>query len=115
QPRWTVTFVDVDAAGALPVEALPRLAAGASLRYRDGEWSERQLVPLDVVESNAPVCRVMGSYAVLGRIDETAAPWIEWLIRTYQIRIVWFVEAEADVEAMLQELQQYGPRPRHVL
>src|SRR6185312_13402774 len=27
----------------------------------------------------------------------------------------WFVEAGADVEAMLQELQQYGPRPRHVL
>jgi acyl transferase domain-containing protein/acyl carrier protein/SAM-dependent methyltransferase len=118
-PNWKAWIVDLASqGGGLPPEvfALPPELSGEPLAYRDGEWYRQQLIPVEPPPIGRTFYRTQGVYVVIGGAGGIGVLWSEYMIRTYQARIVWIGRRAKDeaIQAQLDRLSGLGPAPCYI-
>lgn len=118
-PNWNIRVVDLDAAEGCTVQdilALPPDPLGNAYVYREAEWYRQELVPVEYVPLQHTVYRRGGVYVVIGGAGGIGEVWSEYMIRTYQARIVWIGRTSIDavIQAKLDRLAAAGPQPAYI-
>lgn len=118
-PNWNIRVVDLDAAEGctlLDILALPPDPLGNAYVYREEEWYRQELVPVEYAPLQHTVYRRGGVYVVIGGAGGIGEVWSEYMIRTYQARIVWIGRKNMDavIQAKLDRLAAAGPQPAYI-
>ncbi|WP_339301032.1 SDR family NAD(P)-dependent oxidoreductase [Paenibacillus sp. FSL R5-0623] len=121
-PQWYVRLVDLQAGninersirGALSLEPKSK---GDLQVHRNNRWYSQELVRL---ESNAPQdnnnYRYGGIYVVIGGAGGIGEVWSEYMIRTYQARVIWIGRSEYNDEIRNKQnrLSALGAAPEYI-
>jgi NADP-dependent 3-hydroxy acid dehydrogenase YdfG len=117
-PNWKVRLVDVPAATDWPVRDLLQLpwdAQGNGWGYRERQWHRQQLLPSRLPDARGALYRRGGVYVVIGGAGGIGEAWSEYMIRSYQARIVWIGRRAKDaiIQSKLDRLATFGVAPRY--
>jgi polyketide synthase PksN len=122
-PHWKVRFIDLAAGGNWPltdISTLPPDPLGNAWVYRARQWYRQQLIPMHYPGSHdrrrQSKYRSEGVYVVIGGAGGIGAAWSEYMIRTYQARIIWIDRREKDaaIRTKLDSLSSPGPAPHYI-
>ncbi len=118
-PNWKIKMVDIEAAEALPaadIFSLPVNSQGNLLLYRNYEWYRQKLVPVNPAPLEKSFYRPEGVYVVVGGAGGIGEVWTEYMIRTYDARIIWIGrrQKDADIERKLKRLAALGQEPLYI-
>ena len=125
-PNWKIRLLDLEAAEgeAWPIATILKLPAdpqGNPLAYRSGEWYLQKLIPCrafarDLGTAGKTLYKSNGVYIVIGGAGGIGEVWSEYMIRTYQARIVWIGRREPDetIQAKLDRLAGLGTAPLYI-
>ncbi|SFJ89231.1 SDR family NAD(P)-dependent oxidoreductase, partial [Thermoflavimicrobium dichotomicum] len=118
-PHWKVRLVDLEAHAEWPVAdifMLPADPQGNAWVYREQEWYRQKLLPLQDLESEMTLYQPGGVYVVIGGAGGIGEVWSEYMIQTYQAKIVWIGRREKDskIQAQLDRLAAFGPSPFYI-
>ena len=118
-PNWKVRLVDLEGDFRRPVTdifTLPADVHGNVWAYRGKEWYRQKLVPLQQSKPGGSLYRHGGVYVVVGGAGGIGKIWTEYMIRTYQARIVWIGrrEKDGDIQAELDSFSAIGPVPCYI-
>lgn len=118
-PNWKIRCVDLDAGGHRPLAelfSLPPAAGEGPLAYRRREWYRRKLIPVYGAPLDATLYKTGGVYVVIGGAGKIGAAWSEYMIRTYQARLVWIDRKpeDASIRMKLDALARSGAAPRYI-
>ncbi|HEX3030360.1 MAG TPA: polyketide synthase dehydratase domain-containing protein [Clostridia bacterium] len=98
-PNWKVRIVDMEEECKWPVSdilTLPYDPNGNLLAYRGTEWYRQKLIPIDWTGQEGSMYRKDGVYVVIGGAGGIGEVWSEYMIRTYQAKIIWIGRREKD-------------------
>ncbi|GBF33017.1 malonyl CoA-acyl carrier protein transacylase [Desulfocucumis palustris] len=118
-PNWKVRLVDLEADCDWPIDdifTLPPEPQGNALVYRGQEWHRQRLIPFQCSPAAGKLCRTGGVYVVIGGAGGIGEVWSEYMIRTYQARIIWIGRRQknAAIQAKLDRLAGLGPAPHYI-
>ncbi|MEC0210943.1 type I polyketide synthase [Paenibacillus ehimensis] len=118
-PNWNIRVADLEAAEGCKVQdilSLPPDPLGNAYVYREEEWYRQELVPVEYAPLRHTVYRRSGVYVVIGGAGGIGEVWSEYMIRTYQARIVWIGRKNKDavIQAKLDRLAAAGPQPAYI-
>ena len=118
--NWKVRLIDMEFGCPWSIEDIFTLLPdqnGDAWCYRNGEWYKQGLVPFN--SENLPVqslYRSGGVYVIIGGAGGIGEVWSEYMIRTYQARIIWIGRREKDeaIEAQINRLAAIGIPPHYI-
>ena len=118
-PNWKIRVIDLEAEGDWPVGdigSLPPDSQGNPFVYRRGGWYRQKLIPYQRPPLDRTLYRSGGVYVVIGGAGGIGEAWSEYMIRTYQARIVWIGRRQKDeaIQAKLERLSGLGPIPYYI-
>jgi polyketide synthase PksM len=118
-PNWKVRLLDLEAECDPPWAAiftLPPDPQGNAWVYRSDEWYRQKLIPLELPEQKRTLYKQSGVYVVIGGAGGIGEIWSEYMIRTYQARIVWVGRRRPDetIRAKMERLAALGPAPHYI-
>ncbi|MCP4396442.1 MAG: SDR family NAD(P)-dependent oxidoreductase, partial [bacterium] len=118
-PNWKIRLIDLETGCEWPLAELFTLPAdpqGNAWSYRGRHWYRQQLIPCRLPSLDRTLYRQEGVYVVIGGAGGIGAVWSEYMIRTYQARIVWIGRREKDaaIQAKLDKLAAVGPVPHYI-
>lgn len=123
-PNWTIRVVDLEAglaAGDWPMAdifSLPGDPQGNHWVYRERQWYRQQLLPIHPMSRplDRTRYRTQGVYVVIGGAGGIGEAWSEYMIRTYQAKIVWIGRRPMDaaIQAKMDRLGELGPTPEYI-
>lgn len=118
-PNWKIRLVDLEADCSWPVGdifTLPPDSLGNAWAYRGRQWYRQQLIPVNYIPSERTVYRYGGVYVVIGGAGALGEAWSEYMIRTYQAKIVWIGRRKKDtaIQAKIDRLAAIGPEPYYI-
>jgi acyl transferase domain-containing protein/acyl-CoA synthetase (AMP-forming)/AMP-acid ligase II/shikimate kinase/acyl carrier protein/2-polyprenyl-3-methyl-5-hydroxy-6-metoxy-1,4-benzoquinol methylase len=117
-PNWKLRLIDLEAGAPenwpiVDILSLPWDIQGDPIVYRDGEWYRQKLIPFQHQLPNRTLYRSGGVYIVIGGAGGIGEVWSEYMIRTYQARIIWIGRREMNeiIRGKLDRLAGMGPAP----
>jgi polyketide synthase PksN len=118
-PNWQVGVIDLEEGCRWPLEEIFTLKPdyrGNSLVYRDGEWYRRQILPVDYGAPGKTLYKSGGVYVVVGGAGGLGEVWSEYMIKTYQAKIVWIGRREKNdaIQKKLDKLAALGTAPYYI-
>jgi acyl transferase domain-containing protein/tryptophanase/SAM-dependent methyltransferase len=118
-PNWRVRIIDLETESDLPISeifSLPTDARGNALAYRGGEWYQQKLIPERSHKVDHTLHKTAGVYVVIGGAGGIGEAWSEYMIRTYQARIIWIGRRQknAAIQAKLDRLATIGQAPIYI-
>lgn len=118
-PNWKVRLIDLEADCDWPLTdifALPWDPQGNAWVYRGREWYRQKLVPLKLLLQDQTFYKREGVYVVIGGAGGIGEVWSEYMIRTYQARIIWIGRRQKDttLQARLDRLSALGSAPQYI-
>ncbi|WP_428243751.1 SDR family NAD(P)-dependent oxidoreductase [Gynuella sp.] len=112
-PNWKVRLVDTDIEGVeySDIIRLPTDPNGDAWACRQGEWYRQTLVPCADKVVSGVAYRHHGVYVVIGGAGGLGEVWSEYMIQTYQARIIWIGRREKDthIQARLARFGDLAP------
>ncbi|PWK14992.1 beta-ketoacyl synthase N-terminal-like domain-containing protein [Tumebacillus permanentifrigoris] len=117
--NWSIRVVDVAAGDELPLHelfTLPVDRQGRAWAYRNQQWFQQQLIPYQSPALKQSAYRHGGVYVVIGGAGSVGEMWSEYMIRTYNARIIWIGRRQKDatIQAQLDRLATFGTAPRYI-
>ncbi|HML90062.1 MAG TPA: SDR family NAD(P)-dependent oxidoreductase [Methylomusa anaerophila] len=117
--NWQVRLIDLEAAGDWPLAdifTLPPDPMGNAWAYRGQEWYREKLISFHKPPLQPALYKPGGVYVVIGGAGGIGEVWSEYMIRTYQARIVWIGRRpkEAAIQSKLNRLAGLGTTPRYI-
>ncbi|WP_025699179.1 SDR family NAD(P)-dependent oxidoreductase, partial [Paenibacillus forsythiae] len=119
-PAWKIRLMDLESGGEWPVSEMLEMDSeeqGDSWAYRGGEWFKRQLIPQTMADHpEKSLYKAGGVYVVIGGAGGIGEVWSEYMIRTYQARVVWIGRSKgsAALQRKLDRLASFGPAPFYI-
>jgi NADP-dependent 3-hydroxy acid dehydrogenase YdfG len=119
-PAWKVRLIDLEAGCDLSAKKIltpPPDPAGRAWVYRGREWYRQRLIPCRRPQVLRTLYRTKGVYVVIGGAGGIGEVWSEYMIRTYQARIVWLGRRSKDaaIKAKIDRLAALGPAPWYIV
>ncbi|MCP4155330.1 MAG: SDR family NAD(P)-dependent oxidoreductase, partial [bacterium] len=119
-PGWKIRLIDLEASSDWPLEDIFSLApdpGGNAFVYRHRQWHRRQLVPCRFPRKDPGAYRTGGVYVIIGGSGSVGEVWSEYMIRTYQARLIWIGRRAKDeaIRAKLERLAALGPEPLYIV
>jgi NAD(P)-dependent dehydrogenase (short-subunit alcohol dehydrogenase family) len=119
--NWKIRLIDLEANCDWPLAdifTLPTDPQGNARVYRGQQWHRQQLIPFHCPPPPADkkLYRSGGVYVVIGGAGGIGQAWSEYMIRTYQARIIWIGRRQkgAAIQAKLDRLAALGPAPLYI-
>lgn len=117
--NWKVRSIDLERNIQWPVENIFRLpwdSQGNLLIYRNGEWYKQKLVPVRYPAFNRTLYREGGVYIVIGGAGGIGEAWSEYLIQSYNARIVWIGRRKKNkaIQSQIERLACIGHAPLYI-
>lgn len=113
-PHWNIRLLDLEA------DAQPSLAElvmspvgsaqGVPSVYRNGEWYFQELIPVTNRRTKPTLIKQRGVYVVIGAAGDAAEIWSEYMIRTYEARLIWIGVNDSTMQGGLNHLATRGYR-----
>lgn len=118
-PNWRVRIVDMEVGCDWPVSqifSLPTDTQGNAWAYRRQLWYRQKLIKVQTTKVNKTLYKPRGVYVVIGGAGCIGEAWSEYMIQTYDARIVWIGRREKDycIEAKLNRLAPMGTPPLYI-
>ncbi|GBF32534.1 polyketide synthase of type I [Desulfocucumis palustris] len=119
-PNWKVRLIDLEAHCDWPIDDVFTLTPdprGNAWIYRNREWYRQKLIPVRRPPlAEQKLYRKGGIYVVIGGAGGIGEVWSEYMIRTYQARIIWIGRRQKDegIQAKLDRLAALGPAPYYI-
>jgi acyl transferase domain-containing protein/thioesterase domain-containing protein/aryl carrier-like protein len=122
-PNWRVRLVDLPAKASTAehwqlsdILVLPADPLGNAWVGRDGEWYRQKLVSCHCPPVGRTLYKRGGVYVVIGGAGGIGEVWSEYMIRTYQARIVWIGRRSKDeaIQSKIDRLAGLGVAPRYI-
>ena len=118
-PNWKIRLIDLEADGEWPtldIFSLPANPQGNARVYRNRQWYRQQLLSLHCPQPERKLYRPGGVYVVIGGAGGIGEVWTEYMIRTYQARVIWIDRRQEDavIKAKLARLAVPGPTPLYI-
>ncbi|MBN4053213.1 SDR family NAD(P)-dependent oxidoreductase, partial [bacterium AH-315-L15] len=118
-PNWKIRLIDFEANCDWPIAEMFTIPAdphGNAWVYRGQQWHRQQLIPLHCPPLDQKWYQTGGVYVVIGGAGGIGEAWSEYMIRTYQARIIWMGRRPKDVaiQAKLDRLAALGPSPHYI-
>ena len=117
-PSWQVRLADFQQQQPQPLDAfrcLPPQPAALSRAWRDGQWYQQALLPVDYPEV-APAYRQGGCYLIIGGAGGIGVAWTQRLIREHGAHVYWIGRRPLDenIRRDIQRLAGEGPAPTYL-
>jgi polyketide synthase PksN len=118
-PNWKIRHLDLEAGGEWPMADIftkPFDSQGELLVYRGRKWYRRHLIPFQCPLPDRTAYQTGGVYVVVGGAGGIGEAWSEYMINTYQARIVWIGRRQKDpaIQAKLDAMAALGPTPLYI-
>ncbi|NSL86223.1 SDR family NAD(P)-dependent oxidoreductase [Chitinophaga sp. Mgbs1] len=119
-PRWKVGLADMPALIDIPwkdILTLPPDTAGNAKAFRNGQWYEQHMLPLEeLVEATPPVYRRRGVYVIIGGAGGVGTAWTEHMIRRYDAQVIWIGRRtkDATIQAAIDAMALLGTAPEYI-
>ncbi len=115
-PNWKVRIADVESSYNWlndDIFALPSDSQGELLICRDRQWYRQKLVSVQSCEFNQTLYKTEGVYVVIGGAGGIGEVWTEYMIRTYNAKIIWLGRRQKDeaIQAKIDRLSALGAEP----
>lgn len=118
-PNWKIRLVDLEVNGSWPMDTILNMPAnpqGNPLVYRGGEWYRQRLVSYRYPSQRQTLYRTAGVYVVIGGAGGIGEAWSEYMIRTYQAKVIWIGRRpkDATIQAKVDRLTGLGSAPTYI-
>ncbi|MDO3676283.1 SDR family NAD(P)-dependent oxidoreductase [Paenibacillus ehimensis] len=118
-PNWSIRHADVEGEADLPVHelfALPADPDGNTWAYRGREWYRQKLIAVQQAELPAKCYKEGGVYVVVGGAGGIGEVWSEYMLRTYNARLIWIGRRALDerIQAKLDRMAMIGLSPLYL-
>ncbi|GAX60250.1 beta-ketoacyl synthase [Candidatus Scalindua japonica] len=118
-PNWKVRLFDLEGGCNWPLTdifSLPADPQGNAWIYRGGEWYRQQLISFHCDSLDQTLYKSGGVYVVVGGAGGIGEAWSEYMIRTYQARVIWIGRRQKDatIQSKLDKLAVLGPVPHYI-
>ncbi|MEJ8549472.1 SDR family NAD(P)-dependent oxidoreductase [Bacillus velezensis] len=117
--NWSIRLLDLESQRGnrhLPdVFSLPSDPEGNPWVFRAGQWHRQQLAVCQPHADEPSLYRHGGVYVIIGGAGGIGEVWTEYMIQTYQAKIVWIGRRKKDtqIERKLKRLAALGPAPQY--
>ncbi|MGG0914500.1 type I polyketide synthase [Bacillus velezensis] len=117
--NWSIRLLDLESQRGyrhLPdVFSLPADSEGNPWVFRAGQWHRQQLAVCRPQADEPSLYRHGGVYVIIGGAGGIGEVWTEYMIQTYQAKIVWIGRRKKDtqIERKLKRLAALGPAPQY--
>ncbi|WP_049626970.1 type I polyketide synthase [Bacillus sp. JFL15] len=117
--NWSIRPLDLESQRGdrhLPdVFSLPADPEGNPWVFRAGQWHRQQLAVCQPHADEPSLYRHGGVYVIIGGAGGIGEVWTEYMIQTYQAKIVWIGrrKKETQIERKLKRLAALGPAPQY--
>jgi len=117
--NWKIRLMDIQAGCDWPTAHMFSLPADRKAHpwvYRGGKWYRRQLLPFVSLQEARTMYRREGVYVVIGGAGDIGQIWSEYMLRTYNARIIWIGRRQKDaaISAKLDKLAEIGNAPLYI-
>ncbi|MCU7933261.1 MAG: SDR family NAD(P)-dependent oxidoreductase [Candidatus Thiodiazotropha sp. (ex Dulcina madagascariensis)] len=118
-PNWKIRLVDLEDDCVLPINEIINLPVdpqGDAWGYRGQEWYRQQLIRSRLSRDSGTLYMHGGVYVVVGGAGGLGAVWSDYMIRTYQAKIIWIGRRDIDevIQSKLDALSELGPTPCYI-
>jgi polyketide synthase PksN len=115
-PNWKVRLADVESGYNWLTNdffALPSDSQGELLVCRGRRWYRQKLVSVQSYEFNQTLYKAEGVYVVIGGAGGIGEVWTEYMIRTYNAKVIWLGRRQKDeaIQAKIDRLRALGAEP----
>ena len=126
QPRWRIKHVDISADDLRNrdnhIDLLARLnnepadPMGHPVAFRHGYRYTREIIPVSMPDNPPVKIRRQGVYVILGGAGGLGAAFSEYLIKTYDARMIWLGRrpVDRDIQEKITRLGRYGTEPIYI-
>ena len=117
--NWSIRLLDLESQRGdrhLPdIFSLPADPEGNPWVFRAGQWHRQQLAVCQPHAGEPSLYRHGGVYVIIGGAGGIGEVWTEYMIQTYQAKIVWIGRRKKDtqIERKLKRLAALGPAPQY--
>jgi polyketide synthase PksN len=120
QSHWSIRLLDlpltIEEALLRESLCLPCDKAGNAWAYRQGQWYQQKLLPMNMPplsDHSSALYRHGGVYVVIGGAGGLGEVWSEQLVQDYQAQLVWLGRRKLDatIQAKIDRLGSLGPEP----
>ncbi|AJH24551.1 polyketide synthase [Bacillus velezensis] len=117
--NWSIRLLDLESQRGdrhLPdIFSLPADPEGNPWVFRTGQWHRQQLAVCQPHAGEPSLYRHGGVYVIIGGAGGIGEVWTEYMIQTYQAKIVWIGRRKKDtqIERKLKRLAALGPAPQY--
>ncbi|WP_342496859.1 type I polyketide synthase [Bacillus sp. FSL R5-0593] len=117
--NWSIRLLDLESQRGdrhLPdVFSLPADSEGNPWVFRAGQWHRQQLAVCQPHADEPSLYRHGGVYVIIGGAGGIGEVWTEYMIQTYQAKIIWIGRRKKDtqIERKLKRLAALGPAPQY--
>ncbi|MGX4256847.1 SDR family NAD(P)-dependent oxidoreductase [Bacillus sp. YH3-2-B2] len=117
--NWSIRLLDLESQRGdrhLPdIFSLPADPEGNPWVFRAGQWHRQQLAVCQPHAGEPSLYRHGGVYVIIGGAGGIGEVWTEYMIQTYQAKIVWIGRRKKDtqIERKLKRLAALGPVPQY--
>ncbi|MCP3923115.1 MAG: SDR family NAD(P)-dependent oxidoreductase [Desulfobacterales bacterium] len=117
--NWKIRLVDLEDDSDWSVAdifTLPTNKQGDLLVYRNQQWYQQQLIPVNYPSIHKTLYKYGGVYVVIGGAGGIGEVWSEYMIRTYNVQIIWIGRRKKDsvIQAKLDRLAAIGSLPIYI-
>ncbi|MGR7977052.1 type I polyketide synthase [Bacillus velezensis] len=118
--NWSIRLLDLESQRGdrhLPdIFSLPADPEGNPWVLRAGQWHRQQLAVCRPHADEPSLYRHGGVYVIIGGAGGIGEVWTEYMIQTYQAKIVWIGRRKKDtqIERKLKRLAALGPAPQYL-
>ncbi|WP_042206280.1 SDR family NAD(P)-dependent oxidoreductase [Paenibacillus durus] len=119
-PHWKVRLADLEnerKENIRDVIELPFEPAGNAFIHRHQMWYKQELVRLEpVLSKSLTAYRKGGVYVVIGGAGGIGEAWSEYMIRTYQAKIIWVgrTRLNKEIQSKQDRLNALGTLPEYI-
>ncbi len=117
---WKIRLADLQADKLMPAKDILELPYDSRKAhpwvYRDNQWYKRQLLPIYNNQKINTAYRKEGVYVVIGGAGDIGEVWSEYMIRTYQAKVIWIGRRKKDaaIQAKIDRLSKLGTPPYYI-
>ena len=120
-PNWKIRLVDLEADKDWPIDDIITLlpdSEGNAWCYRTEAWHRQKLIPARISPfiPDQTIYKREGVYVIIGGAGGIGEVWSEYMIRSYQARIIWIGRRQKDesIQAKIDSLSRFGEGPYYI-